>query len=158
MLRRKCAACREWFSPTRSDARYCSPGCKQRAYRRRRKPGPLTPIDCIDQEHDKHEGESEREARRQAANWQIDEALRLADEFALCRDGASPTEISRSCSPASALLPSDGASWRRSWQRNGRRAEKLPPKLPPGRVGSGGFSWYEANERFAEVPMKWAQV
>jgi hypothetical protein len=34
-------------------------------------------------------------ACRRAAAWQLDEAIRLADEFALCRDGASGAEISR---------------------------------------------------------------
>jgi hypothetical protein len=31
----KCAECRKSFIPTRSDARYCSAACKQRAYRQR---------------------------------------------------------------------------------------------------------------------------
>jgi len=81
MPRRKCQACPRWFTPKRKGAQFCSAACKQRAYRRRRKPGPLTPIDCVDEEH---EGQS----HLRAAQWQVSEALRLADEFALFRDGA----------------------------------------------------------------------
>jgi len=35
------AACGEGFVPKRSDARYCSPACKQSAYRRRAAPDPI---------------------------------------------------------------------------------------------------------------------
>jgi hypothetical protein len=31
----KCVTCKEPFTPARSDARYCSPACRQRAYRDR---------------------------------------------------------------------------------------------------------------------------
>src|SRR5262245_39505358 len=100
--RRKCAACRDWFTPTRSNVRYCSRACKQRAYRRRRA-DPLSPRNLraeagcdFDWEHDReYEGESTQVLNRRAANWQINEALRLADEFALCRDGMQPSDISR---------------------------------------------------------------
>jgi hypothetical protein len=81
MPRRKCHACPNWFTSARADARFCSAACKQRAYRRRLKPGPLTPVDCVDDE-------AEWQPHLLAANWQIDEGLRLADEFALFRDGA----------------------------------------------------------------------
>lgn len=36
---RTCDGCREAFTPTRADARYCSPACRQRAYRDRREAG-----------------------------------------------------------------------------------------------------------------------
>jgi hypothetical protein len=88
MSRRKCQACHDWFTPKRDDARFCSPACKQRAYRRRLKPGPLTPVPCIDEEHHRYEGEPERQSCLRAAQWQVSEALRLADEFALFREGA----------------------------------------------------------------------
>ena len=32
---RRCASCDETFTPARSDGRYCSPKCRQRAYRAR---------------------------------------------------------------------------------------------------------------------------
>ena len=88
MPRRKCHACPNWFTSARADARFCSAACKQRAYRRRLKPGPLTPVACVDEEHHRYEDESAPQAHLRAANWQIDEGLRLADEFALFRDGA----------------------------------------------------------------------
>jgi hypothetical protein len=34
--RQRCLVCEEWFRPERSDSRYCSPACRQRAYRQRR--------------------------------------------------------------------------------------------------------------------------
>jgi hypothetical protein len=34
---RACDVCGETFTPRRADARYCSPACRQRAYRKRRK-------------------------------------------------------------------------------------------------------------------------
>jgi hypothetical protein len=100
--RRKCAACRDWFTPARTNVRYCSPACKQRAYRRRRV-DPRAPRNLraeagcnFDWEHDKeYEHETNRKLNRRAANWQVDEALRLADDFALCRDGTLPSDISR---------------------------------------------------------------
>jgi hypothetical protein len=88
MPRRKCRACHEWFASARADARFCSAACKQRAYRRRLKPGPFTPIPCVDEEHHRYEGEAERQSHQRAAQWQVSEALRLADEFALFRNGA----------------------------------------------------------------------
>jgi hypothetical protein len=88
MSRRKCQACHEWFTPKRKDARFCSAACKQRSYRRRLKPGPFTPVACVDQEHHRYEDESVLQAHLRAAQWQVSEALRLADEFALFRDGA----------------------------------------------------------------------
>src|SRR5262245_49884990 len=90
MLRRKCQACPRWFTTARDDARFCSAACKQRAYRHRLRPGPLAPVACVDQEHHRYEDESERQANLRAAAWQLDEAMRLADEFALFRDGAAP--------------------------------------------------------------------
>ena len=36
-LRRQCPICNEWFSPTRTDARYCTDACRFRAYRKRKK-------------------------------------------------------------------------------------------------------------------------
>lgn len=36
---RECAACGSTFTPSRADARYCSPACRQRAYRARRSGG-----------------------------------------------------------------------------------------------------------------------
>jgi hypothetical protein len=33
---RTCTQCEQTFTSTRGDARYCSPACRQRAYRRRR--------------------------------------------------------------------------------------------------------------------------
>ena len=88
MPRRKCHACPNWFTSARDDARFCSAACKQRAYRRRLKPGPFTPVDCDDEEHHRYEGEAERQAHLRAAQWQLYEALRLANEFALFRNGA----------------------------------------------------------------------
>jgi regulatory GntR family protein len=35
-----CASCGQPFAVTRSDARYCSPACRQRSYRQRRVPVP----------------------------------------------------------------------------------------------------------------------
>jgi hypothetical protein len=50
----------------------------------------------FDWERDKkYEHETEQALNRRAASWQIDEALRLAAEFALCRDGTQPSDISR---------------------------------------------------------------
>jgi len=97
--RRKCAACRDWFTPSRTNVRYCSPACKQRAYRARSNPHRwrASVSDC-DWNHETDKAFASVTAiqqRRHAATWQLDEALRLADEFALCRSGASPTEISR---------------------------------------------------------------
>src|SRR4051812_33572951 len=37
-----CAQCEEPFEPSRSDARFCSPACRQRAYRARQR-GPTAP-------------------------------------------------------------------------------------------------------------------
>ena len=88
MPRRKCHACPNWFTSARDDARFCSAACKQRSYRRRLKPGPFTPIPCVDEEHHRYEDESAPQAHLRAANWQIDEGLRLCDEFALFRNGA----------------------------------------------------------------------
>jgi hypothetical protein len=88
MPRRKCQACPRWFTPKRASSRFCSAACKQRAFRRRHKPGPLTPVACVDQEHHRYEEESAQQSHLRAAHWQIDEGLRLADEFALFRDGA----------------------------------------------------------------------
>jgi hypothetical protein len=31
--KQRCAWCKEWFVPTRSDAKFCSPACRQAAYR-----------------------------------------------------------------------------------------------------------------------------
>jgi hypothetical protein len=87
MPRRKCQACHDWFT-ARAGARFCSAGCRQRAYRRRLKPGPFTPVDCVDEEHHRYEDESAPQAHLRAAQWQVSEALRLADEFALFREGA----------------------------------------------------------------------
>lgn len=81
MPRRKCRACLKWFTPKRDDARFCSARCKQRAYRRRLKLGPLTPVACVAEE-------AEGQPHLLAAQWQLSEALRLADEFALFREGA----------------------------------------------------------------------
>lgn len=36
-LTRHCEVCHEEFTPQRADARYCSPACRQRAYRERQK-------------------------------------------------------------------------------------------------------------------------
>src|SRR4051794_23966160 len=39
---RICACCRRTFTVPRRDARYCSPACRQKAYRRRARPGAST--------------------------------------------------------------------------------------------------------------------
>ena len=91
MPRRKCQACRRWFMPSRSDARFCSAACRQRAYRRRVPPsGRIAEMGCdFDYEHDKdYDSEPERQSHLRAAQWQLWEALRLANEFALFRNGA----------------------------------------------------------------------
>jgi len=79
--RRKCQACPRWFTPKRKGARFCSAACKQRAYRRRLGPGPFTPVDCVDEEHHRYAGEAERQSHLRAAQWQLFEGMRLADEF-----------------------------------------------------------------------------
>lgn len=44
---RKCEACGDTFTPPRSDARYCSPACRQRAYRQRAENRPRQPGGAI---------------------------------------------------------------------------------------------------------------
>lgn len=40
---RLCAMCPQWFTPPRSDALYCSPACRQKAYRQRHRDDNTTP-------------------------------------------------------------------------------------------------------------------
>jgi hypothetical protein len=51
----------------------------------------------FDEEHDREPGESEQEARANAFHWQWNEAVRLAEESALTRDGTAPNEITDEC-------------------------------------------------------------
>ena len=90
--RRECAICGAAFTAVRSDARFCSSRCRKRWAR---EPVNLAPVDCWDQEHDQDEGEPDSVFRRNAMNYQLDEAERLAKEFALLRPGTEPHEISK---------------------------------------------------------------
>lgn len=94
---RRCRFCKRPFIPTRADAHTCSNRCRQALHRGRRRRLKLFPKDSpacnIDWEHDTFEGEPELKQRAGAADWQLDEAERLAKEFALLRPGTEPHEI-----------------------------------------------------------------
>jgi hypothetical protein len=86
--------CGASFRAIRSDARYCSARCRQRAARipSFQKGSPACDFNF---EHDKDfDGEPESVTRARAAVWQLDEGERLAEEFALLRRGTEPHEIS----------------------------------------------------------------
>jgi hypothetical protein len=97
--RRKCLQCRSWFRPTRSDARFCKAACRQLAYRQRHDPHRRQPSksECDrDHEHERvFPDDPDWVFNRNAADWQLDEGLRLAEEFALLRPGTRPQDITR---------------------------------------------------------------
>jgi hypothetical protein len=97
--RRTCPICHKRFTPSRSDAVTCSSRCRQKAYRRRRNPHrwKASGDECSwDREHEKaFPTDSDRQHRRDAAQYQSGEALRLATEFALLRPGTVAAEITR---------------------------------------------------------------
>jgi hypothetical protein len=95
--RRTCPVCHRRFTPTRTDAVTCSNRCRQKAYRRRRNPHrwKASADECAwDREREKaFPTDSDRQHRRDAAQYQSAEAMRLASEFALLRPGTVAAEI-----------------------------------------------------------------
>jgi hypothetical protein len=95
--RRTCPICRKRFTPSRADAVTCSGRCRQKAYRLRKNPNrwKASGDECgWNPEREKaFPTDSDRRHRRDAAQYQSVEALRLAEEYALLRPGTIAAEI-----------------------------------------------------------------
>jgi hypothetical protein len=99
--RKTCPVCHKRFTPARSDAVTCSSACRQRAYRNRNNPRRwqvLPPEGKGECDYDPElepafDNYTEAEQRRNAADFQAREAIRLAEEYALLRQGTQPGEI-----------------------------------------------------------------
>jgi hypothetical protein len=113
---RHCFQCNRVFTATRSDARYCSAKCRQRAAR-----APVRLVDCYDPEQ-RQEGEPDSVYRFNAAAWQLSEAERLAKEFALLQPGTEPYEISNKTLRGVRAI---ARAWAKLWKE--LRARRLGP-------------------------------
>jgi predicted nucleic acid-binding Zn ribbon protein len=99
---RRCPACKKSFIPKRADARTCSNKCRQALHRRNhsfRRWRVLPPegqgeCDFNPEIEPAFADDKPHQFRHSAAVHQIDEAIRLAKEFALLRPGTEPHEIS----------------------------------------------------------------
>ena len=88
---RACHMCGAGFHAIRSDARFCGKRCCKRAERAE----DIDPDD-VDCEWDKETPfEPDSVTRATASDWQLKQAMRLAEELALLRPGTAPHEISR---------------------------------------------------------------
>jgi hypothetical protein len=102
---RKCRACKRPFIPKRADARTCSNKCRQALHRRNhsfRRWRVLPPEGQGECDYDPElepafHDDTPDQFRRSAADAQLREATRLAEEFALLQRGTEPHEITARC-------------------------------------------------------------